>query len=65
MEAILTAIMWIAIAGVMFYVFWWAIGALDLPAPFNKIARAVLIIAAMIVAIYLLLGVMPPFPVRR
>ncbi len=37
----------IAVVGLIFWVCWWAVTALGLPEPFNKIAQVVIIIAAL------------------
>lgn len=37
----------IAVVGLIFWVCWWAAGALGLPEPFNKIAQVVIVIAAL------------------
>lgn len=46
---------------------WWAIGALGIPEPLARIARVILILIALIFAIYLLLslvGQAPPLHMR-
>lgn len=44
----------VVIWGLIFYVIWWAVGALGIPEPFNKVIRVVIILAAVLVAINLL-----------
>lgn len=60
MSAILVLVIYIMVAGLIFSVAWWGLGALALAEPFNRLARGVLIILAVIILIYLLLGILPP-----
>jgi predicted tellurium resistance membrane protein TerC len=50
-EAAIQAVLWIIVAGVIFSLLWWLVGYCALPAPFDKVARVVLAIAAVIVLI--------------
>jgi hypothetical protein len=45
----------------VFWVLWWAVGALALPEPFAKVISVVLIVAAVIVILGLLMGSIAPF----
>lgn len=58
LELLLSVIIW----GVIFYVLWWALGAIALPEPFAKVALVILIVAAVYVAVSILTGSMQPFP---
>lgn len=49
------AVVWVVVAGVIFYLLFWLIGFCALPDPFNKIARIILALAAVIVLINILL----------
>ena len=53
-QGLLNLILWIIIIGLIFWLLHWAIGAIGIPEPFHKIARAILIIAAVIIIINLL-----------
>lgn len=46
----------IIIYGIIFYVLWWALGAIGLPEPFAKIGLVVLVLASVLVVIGLLTG---------
>lgn len=61
--ALLALLLSLVIWGVIFYILWWALGAIALPEPFNKVAVVVLVIAAVIVVIGILTGSVAPFPV--
>jgi len=47
----------IVVLGLIFWLCWWFIGYVGLPEPFNKVARVVLGLIALVVAITLLLNV--------
>jgi hypothetical protein len=51
----------LVIWAVIFYVLYWAVGAMALPEPFAKVIMIVLILAAVIVVIGLLMGSVAPF----
>ena len=46
----------IIIAGLIFYLLWWFIGYVGIPEPFNKVARVVIALVALIYLINLLLS---------
>lgn len=54
--ALLTLLVYLVIGGLVFYLIWWFIGFVGLPEPFNKVARVVVGLAALIFLINLLLG---------
>ena len=54
-ESLLHALIWIIIAGVIFWLLGWAIAQAGLPAPFDKVARVVLAIVAVVILINALL----------
>jgi len=56
---LLYLLLWIVIVGLVFYVLWWGLGAIGLEAPFDKIARAILVIAMVICAVYFLVSFLP------
>jgi hypothetical protein len=47
--------------GIIFYVLWWAQGAIGLPQPFAKVAIVILVLAAVYVIIGVLTGHVAPF----
>ena len=55
-EGLISIVVWIVVVGLVFYLLWWLVGYLGLPEPFNKVARVVLAIAAVLFLINLLMG---------
>ncbi len=53
---LLALLVTLIVAGIIFYVLWWALGAIALPEPFNKVATVILILAAVIVLIGIFTG---------
>lgn len=47
--------------GLIFYILWWALEAMGLPEPFNKVASIILILAAVLVIVGILTGSVAPF----
>ena len=58
---IVSLLITIVIYGLIFWILWWALGAVGLPEPFHKVAVVVLVLAAVIVIIGLLTGSIAPF----
>lgn len=54
-SAVVNALIWIIVLGVVFWLLFWLIGYVGLPEPFNKVARVILAVAAVIVLINCLL----------
>lgn len=46
----------IIVVGLIFYLFWWLLGVIALPDPFNKVAQVILALVAVIFLIGLLTG---------
>jgi hypothetical protein len=55
-EGAINAVVWLVVAGVIFWLLWWLVGYCALPEPFNKVARVVLAIAAVVVLINVLMS---------
>jgi ABC-type multidrug transport system permease subunit len=51
-QAVLTLIVY----GIIFWVLWWALGYINPPEPFHKIAFVILVLGAVVVAINFLLS---------
>jgi len=64
-EALLHAILWLSVVGLIFYVLWWALGKIALPEPFNKVATVLLVVIGAVVIIYFLLGMIGSPPQLR
>ncbi len=56
--ALMTCVVWIIVAGLIFWLLNWLIGYAGIPEPFNKFARVVLAIFAVLVIINALMGMM-------
>ena len=56
MSGLLTLLVTLVIAGLIAYSCWWFIGFVGLPAPFDKVARVIVALVALIFLINLLLG---------
>ncbi len=57
-SVLLSLVITIAIAGCIFWLIWWFIGYVGLPEPFNKVARVIVGLVALIFLINILLGLM-------
>jgi len=55
-EQVLYAIIWLIVAGLVFWVIQWAINQIGIPEPFNKIVRVILVLLVAIVCINVLLS---------
>lgn len=55
-SAAVMVLVWLIVAGLIFWLLWWLIGYVGLPEPFNKVARVVLAVAAVLVCIAALLS---------
>lgn len=58
-------LVWIIVAGLIFGLLWWLIGYCGLPEPFNKLARIVLAIVAVLFLIGILLSLVNGQPLFR
>jgi hypothetical protein len=47
----------LVVAGLVFWILWWGLGAIGLPQPFDKIIRVILIVCVVLFLINLLLGI--------
>jgi hypothetical protein len=56
---------YLLLAGLVFGLLWWLVGYLALPEPFNKAARVVLAILAVLVIIGILLSLVGGHPIFR
>ncbi len=56
LSAAVHAVVLLIIAGIVWWLLWWLVNYCALPEPFNKVARVVLAIAAVLVVIGILLS---------
>lgn len=50
-QALVNAVIWLIVAGVIFFLLDWAIKSIGVPEPFNKVLRVILVLLAVIVCI--------------
>ena len=53
---LLHLLVYLVVVGLIFWVIWWFLGYVGVPEPFNKVARVILGLVALIIVINLLLG---------
>lgn len=65
--ALVHIIIYLLIVGGICWLLWWLIGYIGLPEPFNKIARVIIAVVAVLLCINLLLGLTgePIFRITR
>jgi hypothetical protein len=56
---LLSLLVTLVIAGLIFWLIWWFIGQVGLPEPFNKVATVIVALASLIYLIGLLTGTVP------
>lgn len=54
--ALVNLVIWLAVVGLICWLLWWLIGYVNLPEPFNKVARVIVAVVAVVVLINFLLG---------
>ncbi len=55
-SGLLTLIVYIVIIGAIFWAIWWFLGQMGLPQPFDKVARVIVALVALVIVVNLLLG---------
>ena len=55
-ETLVSLLVWIIIIGCIFGLLWWLIGYIGLPEPFNKVARIIVAVVAVLLLINFLLS---------
>lgn len=56
MTGLVSLLMYIIVAGLIFWLLWWLLQQVALPEPFAKVARIILAVVAVLFIINLLLG---------
>ncbi len=56
---LLSLIITLVIVGLIFAILFWAVGAIGLPAPFDKVVTALIVLAAVVYLIGILTGQVP------
>lgn len=55
-SSLLSLLLTLVIVGCIFWLLWWLVAYIGLPAPFDKVARVILAVVAVFILIDLLLG---------
>jgi uncharacterized membrane protein len=55
-SGLVSLLVWLIVIGCIFVLLWWLIGYVGLPEPFNKVARVVVAVIAVLLLINVLLG---------
>ena len=55
-SSLLSLLLTLVIVGCIFWLLWWLVSYIGLPAPFDKVARVILAVVAVFILIDLLLG---------
>lgn len=65
LSGLVTLIIYLIVAGLVFWLLWWLVEYINPPEPFKKIANVVLAIAAVVIAIGMLLSLTSGTPLLR
>jgi len=55
-ESVVQTLIYLICIGVVFWLIWWLISYVALPEPFNKVARVIVAVAAVVFLISILMG---------
>lgn len=55
-EGLISMLVWLICVGLVFYLLWWLLGYVALPAPFDKVARVILALVAVIILINVIMS---------
>ena len=55
-DSAIQSVLYLIVIGVIFGLLWWLIAYCGLPAPFDKVVRVIIAVAAVIICINILLG---------
>lgn len=62
-QAAVSVIVYLIVGGLIFWLLWWLIGYCAIPEPFNKVARVILAVLAVLVIIGILLSLVSGRPI--
>jgi len=65
LSALITLVIYVIVAGLIFYLIWWLIGYCGLPEPFNKVCRILVAVVAVLFLIGILLSMINGQPLFR
>lgn len=55
-SGLINVLVWLIVMGLVVWLLWWLIGFIALPEPFNKVARVIIAVVAVLFLINILLG---------
>lgn len=61
-EGLIGLLLYLVVVGLIFWLIWWFLGYVGLPAPFDRVARVIIGLVAFLILLYLLLGLLGPLP---
>lgn len=61
-DGLIHLLIYLVVAGLIFWLLWWFIDYIALPEPFNKVAKVVVALVALVILLYFLLGLLGPLP---
>lgn len=56
-DSVINAIIWMIVAGLIYFVLDWGLNKISPPEPFNKIARVLLVVVVVVILVNALLGI--------
>jgi len=65
LQGLVTVVVYLIVAGLIMWLLWWLVDYVGLPEPFNKVARVILAILAVLVVIGILLSLVGGTPIFR
>ena len=65
LSAAVTLVVYLIVAGLVFWLLWWLIEYVGIPEPFHKVAKVILAVAAVLAVIGLLLSLVGGQPLFR
>jgi hypothetical protein len=65
LTALVSVVVYLIVAGLIFWLLWWLINYVGLPEPFRKVASVILAILAVLVVIGILLSLVNGTPIFR
>lgn len=54
--SLITLLIYIILLGLVFYVLWWALAKIGLPAPFDKVAQVVIVLLVVVALLGIVTG---------
>jgi len=64
-QGLISALIYLVVVSLIFWLVWWFIGYVGVPEPFNKVLRVIVGLVALLILIYFLLQFIGPMPTMR